>query len=81
MTNTTTTLKTTRFCTGCYQTTDGRWEVRSASFDSEGESRERAWLLFDRTREEDGGYAGHYTTKSAALEWAATYAAEEREEA
>jgi len=38
----------TKFCAGCYQHTaaDGRFlELRSAAFETEGESSERAWVL------------------------------------
>ncbi len=72
-------MKTTRFDTGCYRTTDGRFEIQSMAYWSEGESTEKAWILFDRLDWSRGGdgYCGHYTTKAAALEGAEIMLAEE----
>lgn len=66
-------LSWTRFDTGCYRTTDGRWEARSMAYHTEGLSNERSWILFDRS-DEDDGYCNHFASKRAAQEAAAELA-------
>lgn len=75
----TNTLKTVRFDTGCYRTTDGRFEIQSMAYNTEGASNEKAWILFDRKAQEnwEDGYCGHYATKRDAVRGAFLMALEE----
>lgn len=62
-------IRTKKRATGCYQTVDGAYEIRSMAYHSWGLSTERAWILFDLREVEQhrDGYCNHFGTKRAAL--------------
>lgn len=60
-------MKTKRFDTGCYRTTDGAYEIRSIAYHTEGSSSEQGWHLLD-LRSEGDGYCNTFPTKADAIQ-------------